>query len=30
MQTVVLTGIYFPVVDFLSSAATAVVLGYGG
>jgi ATP-binding cassette subfamily B protein len=30
MQTVVLNGIYFPVVDFLSSAATAVVLGYGG
>src|SRR4029077_16507486 len=30
MQTVVLSGIYFPVVDFLSSASTAVVLGYGG
>ena len=30
MDTVVLNGIYFPVVDFLSSAATAVVLGYGG
>jgi ATP-binding cassette subfamily B protein len=30
MQTVVLNGVYFPVVDFLSSAATAVVLGYGG
>jgi ATP-binding cassette, subfamily B, bacterial len=30
MQTVVLSGIYFPFVDFLSSAATAVVLGYGG
>ena len=30
MQTVVLNGIYFPVVDLLSSAATAVVLGYGG
>jgi ATP-binding cassette subfamily B protein len=30
MQTVVLNGIYFPAVDFLSSAATAVVLGYGG
>ena len=30
MQTVVLNGIYFPVVDFLSSLATAVVLGYGG
>jgi ABC-type multidrug transport system fused ATPase/permease subunit len=29
MQTVVLSGIYFPVVDFISSAATAVVLGYG-
>jgi ABC-type multidrug transport system fused ATPase/permease subunit len=25
-----LNGIYFPVVDFFSSAATAVVLGYGG
>jgi ABC-type multidrug transport system fused ATPase/permease subunit len=30
MQTVVLSGLYFPFVDFLSSAATAVVLGYGG
>jgi ABC-type multidrug transport system fused ATPase/permease subunit len=30
MDTVVLSGVYFPVVDFLSSAATAVVLGYGG
>jgi ABC-type multidrug transport system fused ATPase/permease subunit len=30
METVVLNGIYFPAVDFLSSAATAVVLGYGG
>jgi ABC-type multidrug transport system fused ATPase/permease subunit len=30
MQTVVLNGLYFPFVDFLSSAATAVVLGYGG
>ena len=30
MQTVVLSGLYFPLVDFLSSAATAVVLGYGG
>jgi len=30
MQTVVLSGIYFPVVDLLSSGATAVVLGYGG
>jgi ABC-type multidrug transport system fused ATPase/permease subunit len=26
----VLNGIYFPAVDFLSSAATAIVLGYGG
>jgi ABC-type multidrug transport system fused ATPase/permease subunit len=30
MQTVVLNGIYFPAVDFLSSAATGIVLGYGG
>ncbi len=30
MRTVVLSGLYFPFVDFLSSAATAVVLGYGG
>ncbi|MGZ4334253.1 MAG: ABC transporter ATP-binding protein [Gaiellaceae bacterium] len=30
MQTVVLNGVYFPAVDFLSSTATAVVLGYGG
>jgi ATP-binding cassette subfamily B protein len=30
MQTVVLSGVYFPFVDFLSSTATAVVLGYGG
>jgi ATP-binding cassette subfamily B protein len=30
MQTVVLSGIYFPFVSFLSTAATAVVLGYGG
>jgi ATP-binding cassette, subfamily B, bacterial len=30
MQTVVLNGLYFPFVDLLSSAATAVVLGYGG
>ena len=30
MQTVVLNGVYFPAVDFMSSAATAVVLGYGG
>ncbi len=29
-QTVVLNGVYFPFVDFLSSAATAIVLGYGG
>jgi ATP-binding cassette subfamily B protein len=29
-RTVVLNGIYFPIVDFLSTAATAVVLGYGG
>ena len=28
--TVVNSGVYFPFVDFLSSAATAVVLGYGG
>jgi ABC-type multidrug transport system fused ATPase/permease subunit len=30
MQTVVLSGIYFPTVDLLSTAALAVVLGYGG
>jgi len=30
MQTVVLNGIYFPIVDLLSSVALAVVLGYGG
>ena len=30
MQTVVLSGLYFPFVDFLASAATAVMLGYGG
>jgi ATP-binding cassette subfamily B protein len=30
MQTVVLSGLYFPFVDFLSSTATAVVLGFGG
>jgi ABC-type multidrug transport system fused ATPase/permease subunit len=30
MQTVVLNGWYFPFVDFLSSVALAVVLGYGG
>ena len=29
-QTVVLNGLYFPFVDFLSSAATAIVLGFGG
>lgn len=29
-ETVVLNGLYFPFVDFLSSAAAAVVLGYGG
>jgi ABC-type multidrug transport system fused ATPase/permease subunit len=29
-ETVVLNGVYFPFVDFLSSAATAVVLGFGG
>jgi ATP-binding cassette subfamily B protein len=29
-RTVVLSGFYFPVVDFLSAAATAIVLGYGG
>src|SRR5206468_7812480 len=30
MQTVVLSGWYFPFVDLLSSVALAVVLGYGG
>jgi ATP-binding cassette subfamily B protein len=30
MSTVFLSGVYFPAVDFLSSVATAVVLGYGG
>jgi len=30
MRTVVLNGIYFPVVDLLSSVALAVVLAYGG
>jgi ATP-binding cassette subfamily B protein len=30
MRTVVLNGLYFPFVDFLSSAASAIVLGYGG
>jgi ATP-binding cassette subfamily B protein len=29
-ETVVLSGVYFPYVDLLSSIATAVVLGYGG
>ncbi len=29
-QTVTLNGLYFPFVDFLSSIAIAVVLGYGG
>ena len=29
-ETVVLSGLYFPFVDFLSSLATAIVLGYGG
>ncbi len=29
-ETVVLAGIYFPVVDLLSSLATAIVFGYGG
>jgi ABC-type multidrug transport system fused ATPase/permease subunit len=29
-QTVVLNGIYFPYVDFLSTISTVVVLGYGG
>ena len=29
-ETVVLSGLYFPAVDFLSSLATAIVLGYGG
>jgi ATP-binding cassette subfamily B protein len=30
MQTVILNGIYFPIVDLLSSVALAVVLAYGG
>jgi ABC-type multidrug transport system fused ATPase/permease subunit len=30
MRTVVLNGIYFPTVDLLSTAALAIVLGYGG
>jgi ABC-type multidrug transport system fused ATPase/permease subunit len=29
-QTVLLNGLYFPFVDFLSGLATAVVIGYGG
>jgi len=29
-ETIVLNGFYFPAVDFLSSLATAIVLGYGG
>jgi ATP-binding cassette subfamily B protein len=29
-RTVVTNGLYFPFVDFLSTASTAVVLGYGG
>jgi ATP-binding cassette subfamily B protein len=29
-ETVVLNALYFPFVDFLASAATAVVLGFGG
>ncbi|MGH3010961.1 MAG: ABC transporter ATP-binding protein [Gaiellaceae bacterium] len=29
-ETVVLNGLYFPFVDFLSAAATAIVLGFGG
>ena len=29
-RTVVTNGLYFPFVDFLSSAATAIVLGFGG
>jgi ATP-binding cassette subfamily B protein len=29
-RTILLNGIYFPFVDFLSAIATAVVLGYGG
>jgi ABC-type multidrug transport system fused ATPase/permease subunit len=29
-RTVVTNGLYFPFVDFLSTVATAVVLGYGG
>ena len=29
-ETVVLNGIYFPIVDLLATAATAIVFGYGG
>jgi ABC-type multidrug transport system fused ATPase/permease subunit len=29
-ETVLLNGIYFPAIDFLSSLAAAIVLGYGG
>ena len=29
-ETVVLNGLYFPFVDFLSAVSTAIVLGYGG
>jgi ATP-binding cassette subfamily B protein len=29
-ETVLVSGLYFPAVDFLSSVATAIVLGYGG
>src|SRR5215218_9871743 len=29
-RTVILNGLYFPFVDFLSALATAVVIGYGG
>ncbi|MFL6005008.1 MAG: ABC transporter ATP-binding protein, partial [Gaiellaceae bacterium] len=29
-QTVVLNGLYFPFVDFLSALATSIVVGYGG
>src|SRR3970282_2513028 len=29
-ETVVLSGVYFPAVDILSSVATAIVLGLGG
>src|SRR5689334_19078455 len=30
METVILNGLYFPFVDLLSTAALAIVLGYGG